>query len=303
MKKLRVILLAFVVILLVAGGVYVGVGYFKPKGAGVLINTNPASSVYIDGQQVGRTPYKETRNPGEVTIKLIPDSFETPLVPYETRVNLVSGIETLITRDFGESNDLSSGEIVSFEKIGKGETSLAIITIPDSAQVSVDGQIKGFSPYKTSSIDPGEHLLTVSAKGYLDRPIEVKIEDGYKLTVIVQLVRGGEIQEEEPIVESAETEMEVIEESEPQVKILATGVGFLRVRNEPSTLGEEVARVEPGETYTLLKTDEKTGWFEVEYEEGTDDLPAKSGWISNQYAKELDQENSSDEATQSAKAS
>lgn len=299
MKKLRVIILALVVILVVVAGVYLGVGYFKPKGAGILINTNPASSVYIEGQQVGRTPYKQTRNPGEVTIKLIPDSFETPLAPHEARVNLVSGIETLITRDFGETSELSGGEVVSFEKVGKGETSLAIISIPDSAQVAIDGQIKGFSPYKTNSINPGEHLLTVSAKGYLDRSVEIKTIEGYKLTAVVQLVQGGEA-EEEPNVEAAETEI-IEEEVEPKVTILSTGVGFLRVRSEPSTLGEEVARVEPGEEYKLIETDEETGWFKIEYEEADEDLPAKTGWISNQYAEELNPENSETEATESAK--
>lgn len=300
-KKFRAILLALVVILAVVGGVYVGVGYFKPKGAGVLINTNPASSVYIEGQQVGRTPYKETRSPGEVVIKLIPDSFETPLAPHETRVSLVSGIETLIAWDFGETSDLSGGETISFEKLGKGETSLAIISVPDSAQASVDGQIKGFSPYKTNSIDPGEHLLTVSAKGYLDRSVEVKIQDGYKLTAVIQLVQGGGA-EEESVVEPVEAES-AVKEKKPRVKILPTGTGFLRVRSEPSTLGEEIARVDPGGEYVLINTDEKTGWFEIEYKEGEDGLPAPTGWISNQYAERLDQENSDSEATQSVEDS
>ena len=66
------------------------------------------------------------------------------------------------------------------------------------------------------------------------------------------------------------------------VEILETSTGFLRVRREPSTLGEEIGRVEPGEKYPLIQTDEKTGWFEIEYEEG------KEGWISNQYARKIE---------------
>ena len=51
-------------------------GYFKPKGAGLYIETVPNAAVFINNEEVGRTPFKETRKAEELTVKLIPESFE-----------------------------------------------------------------------------------------------------------------------------------------------------------------------------------------------------------------------------------
>ena len=69
---------------------------------------------------------------------------------------------------------------------------------------------------------------------------------------------------------------------ERKVEILQTDTGFLRVRENPSTLGKEIRQVRPGESYSLLDIDGKTGWFKIELEDGT------VGWISNQYAREIE---------------
>ena len=266
------------------------VGYFKPKGAGILIETNPSSTVFIDGIQVGVTPYEDIHKPGEVVLKLVPDSFDKPLAPYEAKVNLVSGVQTVVRRDFGEMPDGAAGETASFEKVGRNETSLSVVSIPDSAQVSIDGVVRAFAPYKTSAISQGEHELIVSAQGHQDRVIKVRTQNGYKLTIIVQLAPGGE-PEVAGLDESLDSEVEE-EEIEPQTFVVVgdTGVGFLRVRVEPSTLSEEIGRVTPGEKYVYIEEDEKTGWFKIIFAEGEEGLPAQSGWISSQYAELSEEE-------------
>lgn len=259
----------------------------KPKVAGIFIETTPSATVFINGEQVGRTPYKKTYEPGEIIVKLIPESFEKPLAPYETRVNLVSGVETVIRYDFGESEGLSSGEIISFEKIDKNQTSLVVVSIPDSVQLTIDGFQKLVTPHKTSSITADDHTLLLTSEGFIDRQIRVKTHKGYKLTAIVQLALSTGEPEEELL-----PTPEDLPEPEPKIEILSTPVGFLRVREEPSTLGKEIGQVEPGETYKLTDEDEKTGWFKIEFEEG------KEGWVSNTYARKLGGENPS--ATPSA---
>ncbi|RLC31891.1 hypothetical protein DRH13_02385, partial [Candidatus Woesebacteria bacterium] len=121
MKKLRKVSIVLIVVGLILGIVFFVIGSFKPKSAGIVIETIPAANGFIDGKQVGRTPYSGTRKPGEITIKLIPESFEAPLAPFETKVTLVAGIETVVKREFGESDEASSGEIISFEKMGGKE--------------------------------------------------------------------------------------------------------------------------------------------------------------------------------------
>jgi len=267
------------IILVGLGIVSVGValnllGYFRPKRAGLLIETTPTAAVFIDAEQVGRTSFKATRKPGEIVVKLIPQSADQAFAPFETKVTLVSGIETVIKREFGDSEETSAGEIVSFVKIGGDKASLAVVSVPNAAQIVIDGAIRGFAPYKTSSITAGEHKILVTAPGYLERALSIKTIEGYKLTVIVKLAPSEEMQptEENPVEESKRTEVE----------ILPTGTGFLRVRSGPGKANEEIARVEPGKRYPFIEEDEETGWFEIEHEEGS------QGWISGEYGKKIE---------------
>ena len=293
MKKLRTLSIILIVAGLILGIAFFVIGSLKPKSAGIVIETTPAANVFIDGEQVGRTPYDGTRKPGEITIKLIPESFEAPLAPFETKVTLIAGIETVVKREFGESDEASSGEIISFEKVGGKEASLAVVSIPDAAQISIDGSIRGFAPYKTSSIVPGEHQVKVYAPGFSEKSFSIGTVEGYKLTVVVKLKPNGEE------VLSDEDDKAPEEPKQEEVEILSTPTGFLRVRSEPSTAGEEVAQVEPGDRFPYLDKDENTGWFKIEYEDG------EEGWVSNQYAKKVedDEEEEAEEPSPSPTAS
>lgn len=271
--KLAIILISLGVILV--GIAFFLLGFFRPQSAGLLIETTPAAAVFIEGEQVGRTPYEATRKPGEITVKLVPQSVDMALAPFETKITLVSGVKTAIRREFGELEETSSGEIVSFERVGGGTASLAVVSIPDVAQISIDGAIRGFAPYKTSAIAPGEHELAISAPGYTERTLSIKTVEGYKLTAVVKLAPNAE--------ETLAEEDLVAEEPKVEIEIASTPTGFLRVRNEPTTSSEEVGRVTPGERYPFIDKDEDTGWFKIEYEEG------KEGWVSDKYAKKIEE--------------
>ena len=271
-KQALIIVLGIVVLIAILLSVF---NFLVPKGAGILIETDPPSSVYINNEEVGRTPFSTVRKPGEVVIKIIPDSFGTPLPPYETKTTLVSGVQTVLRRKIAESEDISEGELISFERIDKGQLGMAIVSDPESAQISIDGQVRGFSPYNSSNISEGEHSLSVSANGYVTRSIQVKAVSGYKLIALVKLARSSE-----PINTDENSPGQQQEEAKKQlVEILSTPTGFLRVRSEPSTLANEVGQVKPGETYELVEEDTDTGWFKILIAEG------KEGWVTNQYVK------------------
>lgn len=274
-RKLRLILLLIISGVFLIGIVYFGIGFVRPKAAGLLIETNPTALVFINGEEVGRTPYQEVNMSGEVTVKLVPESFETPLRPYETKITLTPGVETVIRRDFASSDEMSGGDIVSFEKVGKDETSVSIVTIPDGAQLMLDGEAKGFAPYKLISVTPGDHTLLVTIDGYKERSVKIKAYESYKLTAIVTLAKSDEPVLGEEIENPAKDE----EPTEKLVEILSTPVGFLRVREEASTDSPEVAQVKLGEEYLLLEEDPDGNWFKIEYKEGSE------GWVSSEYAK------------------
>jgi len=266
-KKISLILLVAVIVIL---GLLFLVGYFRPEGAGIFIDSSPQSQVFINGMDVGRTPYDAVMEPGEITVKIEPFG-ENNYSSYETKVNLVSNIKTVIKREFTETDEKSSGEIASFEKIGGKDASVSIVAIPDSAQISLDGQLRGFAPYKITSITPGEHRLVVSAENYQERALSIRAHQGFKLTVVIKLAALE--------IEPTSTSSPVEEEKLFQVLILDTPNGFLRVRSEPSTDGEEIGRVDSGQTYPFLAEDKETGWFKIEYEEG------QEGWVSSDYSQ------------------
>ena len=246
----------------------------KPKKAGILIETTPSSTVFINGVQVGKTPYSGTFDPGEINLKLVPDALDKPLVLFETRLLLSSGIQTVVKREFGETLDSSAGEIISFEKTGEGGPSIAVVTDPDSAQISIDGKAYGFAPYKTSQVSVSGHQVAVSLNGYLERTVNVKTISGYKLTLIVKLIKDLNKLEPSPV-PTATPKPEV------KVEILPTPNGFLRVRSAATTASDEVFRVNPKDTFVLIEESGDSKWYKIEYETG------KTGWISSQYAKKL----------------
>jgi len=277
MKKVRTVILILLGLGILGGLVFFLVGYFNRGNAGILVESTPGSNVYIAGEQVGRTPYEANLSPGEIVVKLIPDAADRALAPFETKVTLSPGIKTIIRREFGETEEASAGEIVSFEKVGDKEVSISVVSVPNSAQITIDGAVRGFAPYKTTSISPGEHSLVVSSQGYIDRTITVKAASGYRLTAVVKLKPSGESLPEEKV-EGEEVEKKIM------VEILTTPTGFLRVREEASTLAKELTQVKPGERFPFLEEDTQDNWFKIEYEEG------KEGWVTGQYTKKVEVE-------------
>lgn len=287
MGKTKGVLLGIVVTIFIFFVVFFMVGYFQPKAAEILIESNPASNVFINENMVGRTPFKQTMEEGEVIVRLIPDSQNMAIEPFETRVKLTGGIQTVIKRDFAQTEEFSSGIIMSFEKTSKKQTSLAVVSIPDTSQVQIDGIVSGFTPFKTENILPGNHTLTISAPKFVDGSYDLKTYEGYKLTAFIKLAPDTSKAEEK------EEKKEVVVE----VEILDTPTGFLRVRKEPSTSAPEVAQVKPGEKYLLLDEDQDSGWLKIEIED--EEGEKAEGWVSGEYSKKIESEdgevNSSDE--------
>jgi Bacterial SH3 domain/PEGA domain len=265
---------------MVLGGMYI----FKPRVAGISIDTSPSSLVYINGKEVGKTPYNTTREPGEILIKLIPESFEQPLLPYETKVDLIDGVKTVVHYSFARELSQSSAYIVSFEKSVDGIASLAIISDPTDASIVISEKVIGNTPHK-ETVDAKEHTVVIKKEGYKDLSLPVKTVNGYKLTAWVKLMKGDGLAEDDVLPVATQSADITITPSPTKpnfyVQVSETGTGFLRVRKEPSTVSAEIGTVDPGMKYVFIEQDIKSGWFKIQFDEG------KEGWISSQYAKKV----------------
>lgn len=246
--------------------------------AQLLIQTEPEATVFIDGEQVGTTPFEIKMKPREVEIRLIPTPQGDGLALYETKVKLVEGVQTVIRRFFGPTEDSSSGFVISFQKIGGREAPLAVVSFPEGAEIWLDGKLIDTTPHKVNTTAPAGHAVRLSSSGFMSLEVPVKTAIGYELTAFVKLARLPEEEKEEVVEKPPEAKRVLVE-------ILTTPTGFLRVRAEPSTAATESARVTPGRKYPFVeeKAVGSTNWYKLEYEEG------KSGWVSGEYAKKVEE--------------
>lgn len=283
---LKKIILLIVVIGL-GVGLFFGVKFFlnrqKQQGkAGLQVKSEPAASVFLDSRFLGRTPFDDRIEPGEYTLKLIPESTATTAASWQGKVVLRPNILTFVNRELGTSDLTSSGEIISLERLSGKETEISIVTIPEGAAVKIDGEDKGVAPLLLRNIEPGEHEVVVFSAGFASKSVKVKTISGFKLVLNIQLAVTGEGKETEKESTSVSEEMKTSDEktlAKPYVEILDTPTGWLRVRSEPSTSASEAGRVKPQEKYPLL--DEKAGWYKIK----TDSV---EGWISGSYAKKYE---------------
>lgn len=267
------------------------IGYFlyqtiSPGKAALVIESNPVGIVYINGEQKGKTPFETELSEEEVIIKLVPEGTSIPLSPYETKVKLTSGVKTIVRRNFGESAEEESGQIISFEKQSIDETSIAIVSIPDGVEVFVDGEKKGVTPLKLSTT-PGRHTIKLAATSYEESSFDVQAVSGYTLTAVADLASKN-VQDSE--LEPVEIEEEVLSEqtkASTQIEIVDTPIGYLRVRSEPTVNSEEVGRVNPGDLFEYLEHDEEKNWYKIEFE---DENETVTGWVSGEFVNHIEEE-------------
>lgn len=303
MKKFIKLSLILLIPLLISG-----CNFFQTKNSGLQVITNDiSSSVFLDGQYLEKTPYigKEFQ-PGVYTLRIQPD--DPNLVPYETSIHLTAGLLTVVTWKPGERPETSGGVIYEMENLAtKKQTELSIISLPDSAIVSIDDGAKQFTPVLLDAIEPGEHEFEVTIPSYETQRHTINVLEGHRMNVTVKLAKT--ISDKEDETEEEETEVKTIDElatnsattasdsatpaplrqaldqplSGPFVTINSTnffvdGKEVLRARDEASPAGEEVGFAEVGAQYQYLN-ETYNGWYKIQLNEDT------IGWVSGQYSK------------------
>jgi hypothetical protein len=305
MKKYLLPIVVTILLLLIVGLIVKSV-FFKNADAGLRVESIPQGEVFINGQSVGKTPFEsEKLTPGEKTIKIVPDSSFGNFTNWETKIKLTSSAMSLIKREFAETDNKTSGEIVTFEKgTDKKSTSLLVISIPDSVVVYVNGENRGFTPVSLDKLSEGQYEVTLSSPGFITRIVNTKLFNGFKSTLNVKLSATDEgtvttTITPTPVITgsitptlSSKTPTPSIKVTpvptkgptptlpeKPYIQILQTPTGWLRVRSDAAVTATEVGKVNPGETYAIL--DEKSGWYQITLTSGT------TGWVSGQYVKKV----------------
>ncbi len=270
--------------------------------AGIEVKSASAAKVFVNDKEMGSTPYQNSKmTAGEYSIKLESDQGTWNSGKIRINENTIFHIN----RELAKSPDEQAGENVSLEK-GKGIT---IVTTPLQVEISLDGQKQGNSPYLIPSVSTGIHEIELSKEGYQSRKVKVKAFDGYKIVVEAQLKSDILISPEpSPTASSAATPSSTGKATttpkatptlkptatpkasasttasasatigEKTVTILSTPTGWLRVRSKPGTDGEEVAKVNTGESYPYIEQLD-SGWTQIVLSDGT------KGYVASKYVK------------------
>lgn len=186
-KKVGLYLKALGLLLLIGSVIGYLVYQTVSGGKGALaVEATPVALVYVNGEQKGKTPLEVELAAKEIILTLVPEN--KALLPYETKLKLVEGVKTIVRREFGESGELSSTQIISFEKSLESKAQIAVVTIPDRAEVVVDNVPKGPTPinFSTSS---GKHTVRISLPGFIDQELLVEAISGYIVTIIIDMAQ------------------------------------------------------------------------------------------------------------------
>lgn len=232
---------------------------FKDR-SGIRVDSTPSSVVSIDKRQMGNTPLQqEDLSSGEHLV-----SLSSSQGSWSGYVKLNSGTLSVVNRDLQPTDASSSGEVITLES-GKGGT---IISNPSGSDIEVDGKEAGKTPLSLPDISLGEHLFTISHPSYSPRSVKAFLAAGFNLILSVDLAIS-----EADLTQTPEATPAPL----PQVLVTQTPNGFLRIRDQASSLGKVVGQASSGDTLVLLQ--EQPGWDKVQTKDGL------VGYVSTQYIK------------------
>ncbi len=278
-KKLITTILILLGMAVLGFALLVYLGLYKDQESGILIESEPSATVFINEEEVGRTPYEANKKLGEITLRIKPDQLQNQVLDdYETKITLVPGVRTIVKRSFKESEEFSSGVVVSFEKLGGTDSYVTVVSVPDNAQILIDGKVYGYTP-KRIKVTAGDHDLVVSADKYLEKSLPIRVYSGYKLTASVKLAKS----EASVLDEKSDSTDELLPNEDkdiPAITIDKTDVGFLRVRSGAGTNFSEVAQVKPGEVYDVIEENEYGSWYKIKTGE-------VEGWVSAEFTSKV----------------
>lgn len=252
----------------------------------VRIESLPRSTVFINEKEVGQTPLlKEKMLVGEYNIKLVPKTqFGEELSPWQTKIKIIDGTLTYISRGIAPSEDQSSGQILMLARLSSEQSAeLAVVASPDDANISMDGLDRGKAPLVLRDLTVGDHQVVVSKEGFSDQIMQARMIAGYRLNAIVKLgalssnqlaTISGQLRPATDLIATISSQTL----TRPYVIIKDTPTGFLRVRVEAAATASEVGQVKPGEKYPFLS--ETDGWVKIK-------LPTIFGWVSDQYVEKV----------------
>ena len=250
--------------------------------------SNPSGAkVIIDNSEVGTTPFTSSAiSNGNYDLKIIYPGYETS----EMRVNVQKGYVLNI------SAKLFPYPVTPEIKMFEGSNNLYNISIDDPAVTSdTQAWVKGIIYWNdTRGLNVQDVGMNkdrvfdyfIDYKGGIydkDGTLLASQEDLKKISNANRGAYLGASSEAKGITEEARRALELLGDSgiksvdKETAKIKTTPLGWLRVRKNPDLSGEELTKVNTGETYDVLE--KASGWIKIKVSETLE------GWVSETYVE------------------
>lgn len=264
-------------------------------GETISVLSNPVgATVKLDGQEIGTSPLTTDKlSLGEHTIEIIKENYESRGLTISVKENHKINIDVQLypIPALKEPSEIDLGE-TPYQVFDVSTNNPVLFSDPASwAQGTAHWLKTRASKQIDFFIDFDGNVYGTEGKAY-STDQETDLSET-KIYYLGKAGREGLAPKAKAALESLATGQETdIEDvlNEEKVEILPTGLGWLRVRSEPGLSGEEVARVDVGNTYTLI--DEESGWYQIELEDG------ETGWVSGQYAEKVEPEEEESEESE-----
>lgn len=258
----------------------------QTKFGEINIISTPQSVIYLDQIQVGNTPLQQKIKVGEYLVKLIPNKEASKSATWQGKIMVYENAVTFVGRALGSSDITTAGEISTVTKMESKPSrdnigEIAVESEPQGALVFLDLDEKGVAPLILSDVPKGTHELSIYLPGFIRRTLKLNVESGFRTTTIVKLaidqLSSKESTKSATIVSDKETSS--AKTLVVKVRIKETPTGWLRVRSEPSVNATESAKVNPGESYTLVE--EQPNWYKIIFND------EQEGWVAAQYSEKV----------------
>jgi len=258
------------------------------KAASLSLTSDPDGvRVKLDGKDVGETPLLiEEISTGTHDLHLSLENFETRRINirvedgYQLRISSKLALLPLPT---GELKEINFG----------GEDVIVYNLSPDKGNLYVDttSLTKGIIYWiKTRGLGAAKTKLDyfVDAEGGIydseGKTFDPETFDGEPVETITvgYLGQAGGEDLSDQAQAALDSLAEKVLKTPPlidKVRILPTGVGWLRVRSGPSLSATEITKVDVGDKFELLE--EKTDWVKIRLPDGND------GWVSANYVEKF----------------
>lgn len=243
----------------------------------LLVIAKPGATVFLDDKEIGASPLSKPVDPGEYTLELKKDGYFTRSIKIAVRAGFRLNISANLSLNPFPPTDPKS--------LSSPNPSLKVLDLSSNQPLLTSDYpawalAAAFWDSRAQDQITYDFYITFEGKIYDKQGSEVSLDS---LAQVTGEKTVGYLGDSSSAISSGATNAlnslsAKLYPPVPQVEILQTGTGFLRVRSGPGKSYSEIGKATPGDKYKYLG--EEGEWFKI-------DFNGQEGWVSKEFSKKI----------------